>query len=109
MGTSLTGSAGNGSGARSICSRPAIVSAFAFAANPALNLGELEENPIDDERYAIDPHSVSLTCSQRRETGLVRKSLQPAASAFTRSACSEEAVRATIMTGMASCGEVGLE
>ena len=92
-----------------MCSRPAIESAFAFAASPARNRGEFEENPIEEERYAMLPHSVSLTCSQRSETGLVRKSLHPAASAFTRSACSDEAVRATMMTGMANCGEVGLE
>lgn len=39
-----------------------------------------------------------LLFSQRSETGFVRKSLQPAARAFTRSLCKDEAVRATIIT-----------
>lgn len=59
-------------------------------------------------RYAIEPHSTSFDSSQGRETGFVRKSLQPAASAATRSACSEEAVRATMITGMLRRGEFGV-
>lgn len=59
------------------------------------------------ERYAIEPHSTSFDSSQTSETGFVRKSLQPAASAATRSAWSDEAVRATMMTGMLSSGELG--
>lgn len=39
---------------------------------------------------------------------MVKKSLQPAAKADTRSACSEEAVNATMMTGMLRGGEIGL-
>ena len=46
----------------------------------------------------IEPHSMILLLSQWRETGLVRKSLQPAASAATRSLWREDAVRATMMT-----------
>lgn len=39
-----------------------------------------------------------LLLSQTNETGLVRKSLQPAAKAFTLSDCREEAVKATMIT-----------
>ena len=39
-----------------------------------------------------------LLFSQCRETGFVRKSLQPAARAATRSLCSDDAVSATMMT-----------
>ena len=46
----------------------------------------------------IQPHSIILLSSHFRETGFVRKSLQPAAKAFTRSWWKDEAVRATIMT-----------
>lgn len=46
----------------------------------------------------IEPHSMILLFSQSSDTGFVRKSLQPAASAATRSACSDDAVSATMMT-----------
>ena len=39
-----------------------------------------------------------LLLSQSRETGFVRKSLQPAPSAATLSDCNDDAVKATIMT-----------
>lgn len=39
-----------------------------------------------------------LLFSQWRETGFVRKSLQPAASAATRSLCNDDAVSATMIT-----------
>jgi hypothetical protein len=39
-----------------------------------------------------------LLFNQRRDTGFVRKSLQPAASAATRSLWREDAVRATMIT-----------
>jgi len=70
-----------------------------------LLLERMREKPL---RYAIEPHSRSFCCSHWSETGLVRKSLQPAASAETRSTCSDEAVRATMMTGMVRGGETGL-
>lgn len=46
----------------------------------------------------IDPHSMILLLSHWRDTGFVRKSLQPAARAATRSACKEDAVSATMIT-----------
>jgi hypothetical protein len=46
----------------------------------------------------IDPHSMILLFSHTSDTGFVRKSLQPAASAATRSLCRDEAVRATMIT-----------
>lgn len=46
----------------------------------------------------IHPHSTIFLSSHFNETGLVRKSLHPAARAFTRSLCRDEAVRATMMT-----------
>ena len=46
----------------------------------------------------MEPHSMILLFNQTKETGFVKKSLQPAASAATRSLCKEEAVRATMMT-----------
>lgn len=49
-------------------------------------------------RALIEPHSMILLFSQWRDTGFVRKSLHPAASAATRSLCNEDAVRATMMT-----------
>jgi hypothetical protein len=56
----------------------------------------------------IDPHSMILLFSQTRETGFVRKSLQPAASAATRSLCRDEAVKATIITDERYGDEVDL-
>jgi hypothetical protein len=46
----------------------------------------------------IDPHSMILLFSHTSETGFVRKSLQPAANAATRSLCRDEAVKATMIT-----------
>jgi len=46
----------------------------------------------------IEPHSMILLLSQSRDTGFVRKSLQPAASAATLSDCNDDAVKATMMT-----------
>lgn len=46
----------------------------------------------------MDPHSMILLLSHTSDTGFVKKSLHPAASAATRSLCKDEAVRATIMT-----------
>ena len=46
----------------------------------------------------IEPHSMILLFSQCSETGFVRKSLHPAASAATRSLCSDDAVSATMIT-----------
>lgn len=50
------------------------------------------------DNQAIEPHSSSFFSNQAKETGLVKKSLQPAAKATSRSTSSEEAVRATMMT-----------
>jgi len=49
-------------------------------------------------RALIEPHSMILLFNHNSDTGFVRKSLHPAARAATRSLCSEDAVRATIMT-----------
>ena len=46
----------------------------------------------------IEPHSMILLFSHFSDTGFVRKSLQPAASAATLSLCSEDAVSATMIT-----------
>jgi hypothetical protein len=46
----------------------------------------------------IEPHSIILLLSHSRDTGFVKKSLQPAASAATLSDCSDDAVNATMMT-----------
>ena len=56
------------------------------------------------DRYAMEPHSTSFWFSHCSDTGFVRKSLHPAASAATRSLCREDAVRATMITG-SSYGE----
>ena len=47
----------------------------------------------------MHPHSIALRSNHGAPTGLVRKSLQPAAKASLRSAAREEAVSATMMTG----------
>lgn len=46
----------------------------------------------------MQPHSTVFFSSHLSDTGLVRKSLHPAANAATRSVCSDDAVRATMMT-----------
>lgn len=46
----------------------------------------------------MQPHSTILVSSHLSETGFVKKSLQPAAKAETRSLGWAEAVRATMMT-----------
>lgn len=46
----------------------------------------------------IHPHSIILVSNHFNDTGLVRKSLQPAANASTRSDIKLEAVKATIIT-----------
>jgi hypothetical protein len=46
----------------------------------------------------MQPHSTILRSSHFSETGLVKKSLHPAASATTLSDCKLDAVSATMMT-----------
>ena len=56
----------------------------------------------------IEPHSSSFCCNHGRETGLVMKSLHPAANAANLSDCNDEAVRATMMTGREYGDMIGL-
>jgi hypothetical protein len=46
----------------------------------------------------MHPHSIILVSSHFNDTGLVRKSLHPAANASTRSCIKLEAVKATMIT-----------
>lgn len=55
----------------------------------------------------MQPHSTILVSNHLSETGFVKKSLQPAARAETRSLWRDEAVKATMMTDDRN-GDVGM-
>jgi len=95
-----------------MCNFVATVRAFSCCpfVNPLTTSGRMSAHICN---ALIEPHSMILLFSHCSDTGFVRKSLQPAASAATRSVCNDEAVRATMMTeerkGVEGCRDSDVE